>query len=101
MFLNHTQIAATVTGLVFVIGTGSLSQMASAQTPTHPGSPTGITKPHQERHPELRAALRNLKQARAHLQRGAHDFGGERFDALVDTDKAIREVEEALKADRH
>ena len=94
MKLNRAQIAATVTGLVFVMGTGSLSQSALAQTAP------GATQHSQERHPELRVALRQLKLARTHLLKGAHDFGGERMEALNDTNKAITELELALKVDQ-
>jgi hypothetical protein len=94
MFLNRTQLAATLTGLAFVISIGSLSGSAIAQTAQG-------TAQKQERHPELRAALRELKMARSHLQKGAHDFGGERAEALNDTDKAITEVEQALKKDQY
>ncbi|WP_156518828.1 hypothetical protein [Phormidesmis priestleyi] len=45
--------------------------------------------------------MRYLKLAKTALQKGAHDFQGERVKVLKDTDKAIAEVEKALKSDRH
>ena len=96
MFLNRSQIAAAVTGLVLVVGAGSVSQITLAET-----AATQKTQGHKEQHPELLAALSELKLARTHLQKGAHDFGGERVEALNDTNKAITEVEQAIKADQH
>ena len=55
----------------------------------------------KEKHPELRAALRALMQARTDLQKGAHDFSGERVEALKDTDKAIAEVRQAIAKDKN
>ncbi|MGD1154259.1 MAG: hypothetical protein ABSA41_00335 [Terriglobia bacterium] len=54
----------------------------------------------QERHPEIRAAIRNLEEAKGHLEAGAHDFGGHRVKALEHTNKALEECREALKFDR-
>lgn len=50
-----------------------------------------------EPHPEIRAALANLREAREHLQMGAHDFGGHRVAALKAVDEAIRQSEICLK----
>ena len=97
MFLNRSQIAAAVTGIVLVVGAGSVSQITLAQTT----ATTQKNQGYKEQHPELRAALSELKLARTHLQKGAHDFGGERVEALNDTNKAITEVEQAIKADQH
>lgn len=54
-----------------------------------------------EPHPEIRAALDALQNARNHLAHGAHDFGGHRAAALNLTDQAIRECRAALRYDRH
>lgn len=76
-----------------------LPQVVTAQT-TPITTPT--VKPNRvERHPELRAALRALEAARDALQKGAHDFGGERVEALKDTNKAIQEVRQAIAKDHH
>ena len=98
MLFKKSRIAA-VTGLVLLTGMGfsakaTFAQMAPASRPT-----THHTVA-QEKHPELRAALRSLKMAKMNLQKGAHDFQGERAEALRDTDKAIAAIEKALKSDR-
>ena len=53
-----------------------------------------------ERHPHIRAALHELREARGELKTAAHDFGGHRVEALEATDKAIRQLEECLKYDK-
>jgi hypothetical protein len=47
--------------------------------------------------PHIRAAVNELREARAELQRAAHDFCGHRAQALKDTDVALRQLEEAVK----
>ncbi len=54
----------------------------------------------QERHPEIHAAIRNLEEARSHLEAAAHDFGGHRVKAIEHTNKALEECREALRFDR-
>jgi hypothetical protein len=54
----------------------------------------------KERHPHLRAAIRELREARRELQTAAHDFGGHRVEAIEATDRAIKQLEVALKFDK-
>ena len=54
-----------------------------------------------ESHPEIQAALHALENARNHLQKGAHDFGGHRVQALRLTEQAIEQCHAALSYDRH
>ena len=87
-------------GLVTLLGTstafGVLAQQGGAPNP--PPSPAGRRR--NEKHPELRMALRALERAKMALQRGAHDFSGHREKALDLTQKAIDEVKEALQSDK-
>jgi len=53
-----------------------------------------------ERHPEIRKAIRSLEQARDYMQHAAHDFGGHREAALKACDDAIKQLNEALKYDK-
>jgi hypothetical protein len=55
----------------------------------------------RERHPEIRAAINALEKAKAHLTLASHDFGGHRADAVKACDEAIKELNEALKFDKH
>ncbi len=90
-----SQLTGTMAALALLTGIAALPQVATAQT-------TPTMKPNRvERHPELRAALRALENARNDLQKGAHDFGGERVEALKDTNKAIQEVQQAIAKDQH
>jgi uncharacterized membrane-anchored protein YhcB (DUF1043 family) len=53
-----------------------------------------------ERHPEIHAAQRDLREAKAHLERAAHDFGGHRVKAIEHINAALEELEAALQADK-
>jgi uncharacterized membrane-anchored protein YhcB (DUF1043 family) len=46
---------------------------------------------------EMRAAQRELKQARAHLQQADRDYQGHRRQAVERLDEALREVKAALE----
>jgi uncharacterized protein (DUF1810 family) len=54
----------------------------------------------QERHPEIRRAIRALEQARDYMQHAAHDFGGHRVAAVKECDEAIRQLREAQRFDK-
>ena len=57
---------------------------------------------HHVRHEEMDAALGALRDARAHLDRGGHDFDGHRMKAIKHADKAIEEIRIAIDwADHH
>lgn len=46
--------------------------------------------------PEIEKAKRHLEDAKAELQKGAHDYKGHRASALEHTNQALNEVEQAL-----
>lgn len=50
-----------------------------------------------ERHPHIRAAIRELKDARTELKEGEKIFGGHREKALEAVDHAITQLEKALE----
>jgi hypothetical protein len=126
MLLQKKQIVTAVAGVALLTGMGISVKAAFAQSSTSSSTTTPATSPTTtpatsptptasptiaprtqnrtvtaEKHPDLRAALRHLKLAKTELQKGAHDFQGERVEALKDTDKAIVDIEKALKIDRH
>ena len=78
-------------GLAAMMFLGATFQ-ASAQTP---GGRMG-----REKHPEMRAALKALQNAKNRLEHAAHDYKGHRVKAIEHTNEAIREVEEAIASDR-
>jgi hypothetical protein len=53
-----------------------------------------------ERHPHIRAAVRQLRQARRELQEANHDFCGHRAEAVKITDSALQQLQAALECDR-
>jgi hypothetical protein len=55
----------------------------------------------QHHHPRLHRALHELRQARHNLKEASGDFGGHRAEALRDVDRAIEQVERALRYSRH
>ncbi|HEY1263591.1 MAG TPA: hypothetical protein VGF06_08710 [Terriglobales bacterium] len=55
--------------------------------------------PAREAHPQIRAALQALRDARAHLVEAKHDFHGHRADAVRATDEAIRQLEICMQYD--
>ena len=55
---------------------------------------------HHEQHPHIRAALRELQEAKQELKTASHDFGGHREDALKACDEAIRQLQQALQYDK-
>lgn len=54
----------------------------------------------QERHPHIRAAISELREARRDLQTAARDFCGRRRDAVHECDEALRQLQLALDCDR-
>jgi hypothetical protein len=65
------------------------------------GMPAAVAGQQNERHPHIRKALHELREARRELVTGAHDFGGHRADAVQAVDVAIKQLEIALKYDKH
>jgi len=53
-----------------------------------------------ERHPHIRAAIRELQEAKKELQTAAHDFGGHRKEAIEAIDAALKQLREALEYDK-
>lgn len=53
-----------------------------------------------ERHPQIRAAMRSLENAKDHLQHAAHDFGGHRVEAIRAIDEAHHQLELCLQFDK-
>jgi predicted RNA-binding Zn ribbon-like protein len=53
-----------------------------------------------EKHPEIHAAIRHLREAKQNLEHAAHDFGGHRAKALEHVNQALEECEAALNFDR-
>jgi hypothetical protein len=57
------------------------------------------TSPAFERHPEIRAAIDALHNAKDHLEHASHDFKGHRVDAISAINEADRQLHLCLEAD--
>jgi len=55
----------------------------------------------REAHPQINAAIRALENAKDHLQKAAHDFGGHRVEAIAAIDKALEQLRLALQFDKN
>lgn len=71
------------------------TQVASARAGAGTDSHTQVT----ERQPNMEAALAQLREARASLERAEHDKGGWRVKAIEATSAAIRETERGIAFD--
>ena len=61
-------------------------------------SPSGAQGRQGERHPVIRAAIKDLERAKASLQnRADDDFGGHRVNAIEAIDEALQQLQLALK----
>ena len=67
--------------------------------PAFAAPPVPPAQGRREPHPEIRAAIRALENAKRHLQEGAHDFTRHRVRALQLTDQALQECRQALRSD--
>jgi len=54
----------------------------------------------KERHPHIRAAIRELREAKKELETAEHDFGGHRVEAIEAINVAVRQLEKALQFSR-
>lgn len=48
-------------------------------------------------HPRIAKAINAIEDAIAYMKAAPHDFGGHRVQAIADSEKALRELREALK----
>ncbi len=63
-------------------------------------APEPYQRERNERHPEIRKAIEQLKRAQEDMRHAAHDFGGHREAALHACDEAINQLQLALQYDR-
>jgi spore germination protein YaaH len=63
-------------------------------------APVQVLKGSAEQHPHIRAAIRELEEAKHELETAAHDFGGHRKEAIEAIDSAIRQLRQALEYDK-
>ena len=95
------QRAALILAFAFIASAPAAPNAPGGKAiPTASSQPANSTADPDEPHPQIRAALGALRQAKEHLEHSAHDFGGHRVDALRATDEAIRQLQICLKYDK-
>jgi hypothetical protein len=85
-----------------------MSKSTRRQTMTRAGAlalaALGVTaasvRAEPEKHPHIRAAIKELRDAKKELETADHDFGGHRVNAIKAIDHAIEQLEKALKFDK-
>ena len=95
--LKTRLLALALTSGLLLAGVGLLPVGGDAFVPA---AQAQEKKEKKERHPYIRAAIRDLREAKKELQDAAHDFGGHRKEALEAVDVAIKQLELALKFDK-
>ena len=94
--------------LSLLLGAFILAGPGFAQTPPPAEAPavvapTAVKSAHhekRERHPELRNALKKLREAKSDLEKAAHDYGGHKAKAIESISHAIEELKAALEFDK-
>jgi hypothetical protein len=83
---------------VLTLGLTLSPMIATAASP----APAPVQDEHKggERHPHIRAAIRELREARRELETADHDFGGHKKEAIEAVDNAIKQLQQALQYDK-
>jgi len=103
MKLNVLGVLLTLTllfVLVFSASAPAASNGNAGKTITASTIPAAPNAAPAEQHPQIHDAIAALRNAKAHLEHAAHDFGGHRVDAIKATDEAIHQLEICLKYDK-
>ena len=102
--LKKLSVAIVAVALISVLPVSSFALVrtaAPAAAVAAPAPAPATTAPAPpERHPHIRAAIRELQEARNDLEHADHDFGGHRKEAMEAIDVAIRQLRQALEFDR-
>lgn len=109
--MKRARLLSLLSGTVFLAGTALYSVAAPPPAPPLPPAPAALAAPaaggnwfhdrdDRERHPMIREAMEQLQQTRAMLSHADHDFGGHRVAAMHEIDEAIRQLQQAQRADR-
>lgn len=94
-------VLKTLFAVVLILGLITPVTMMAAQPPAGPApAPAYAPAPPPEGHPHIRAAIRELREAKHELETAAHDFGGHRKEAIEAIDNAIKQLQECLEYDK-
>jgi hypothetical protein len=96
------QLCAVTLLLSVITMTPAILSAAPAPKPTAAAAtaPQKEDERGRERHPHIRAAIRELREAKQELQSANHDFGGHKDEAMEACDKAIHQLQQALQFDK-
>jgi hypothetical protein len=87
--------------LVGALSAGFTFARAQSTNPATPhASAEGSLKRAVQRHPAVFKAIQALRDARKDIEYPGHDFGGQKKVTLEACDKAIAQLELALKSDK-
>ena len=85
--------AATIAAVALLYPPGLQAAPETLVTPKH-----GLGQ--NERHPRIRAAIRELHAAMHEMKEANHDFGGHREAAMTAAETAIDQLQKALEHDK-
>jgi len=95
------RIVSVLAALVLILAISLPVMTSAAPAKGKETAPAGqVLKGSREAHPHIRAAIRELQEARHELETAAHDFGGHRKEAIEAVDNAIKQLREALEYDK-
>jgi hypothetical protein len=86
--------------LTFLLAAPIVAQAPTAKSRFLPTTKDNDRNRGREHHPHIRAAIKELEEAKRELQTAAHDFGGHRADAVRACDEAIHQLQLALQYDK-
>src|ERR1700732_712838 len=69
------------------------SAAVTAETPHPNAAPAAAPEPH----PEIRESIASLRRAKEHMEHAAHDFGGQKVEAIRAADVALGQLEDSLQ----
>jgi hypothetical protein len=93
--LKRLLVAMLIFGMLTI--TPALVSARPGPAPTQAGK---AGKKGGERHPKIRQAIRALQAAKDDLEDASHDFGGHRVEALEAVNNALKQLQQALEADK-
>lgn len=98
---NRIAFLLTVALMAFMVMFSTGTAVSDETTTNAPAAPPPNMgdMPYRERHPAMRAAIVALQKAKYELMRADHDFGGHRMTAVVEIDKTVAELRQALNYD--
>jgi hypothetical protein len=86
--------------LTMVLSGAVLAGTLALALPTVFAESNVTATPMAENRPAIHHAIEALEAAKTEMQHAGHDFGGHREAAVIECDKAIMQLKEALKFDK-